>query len=1328
MLKIKQVRTSFNRKSNFVFSAFVIIGISLIFSNALTGQDFYCKNNLGFIKFSADIVDCGDCAYELIGPGIPTGNGLSFGPDGKLYGLLYADIYEIDPVTGSYGSPIFSGPSNFQNTTGFVSVGGGIFYSASNNFTPSDIIWEWDTNAGTVTSIGGTGHIPKGEMAIAWGTIYYSVDSDAFNMNGILALDVANPANSQIVVDYPMSMIFCNLTASPICNTLLAFDCYTSNIVLINLIDGSLTTICENIPGFYGRISSMWEFAPPAPCLIELDLDCNDSSGATDADFNSPEFDCLSPGVPIADTDIKMLYDAIISTMTIQVIGNVPDAPFEIVDMIGSVPNINVMGDGTDMIILSNAGGAKSTDFKAALQQILYRNTAEYPTAGPRTVEVQFTTESGMSSNIATAFIEVNELPLIPLDLGPDQEICQGESATFDAGVPNATYQWSSGQTSQSITVSSEGEYIVTVSNNIECPNKDTVLLDVLPIIHVSLTGDDQTCDNEAVNLTITSDAPFPIDVEITPDPGSPFTIYNITGSYSIIDVIAGNTDYVISNVITSQPACVELTDAFQIVEVLPTYNHSVEVNLCEGDSIWLGFYWETEAGIYENTLNTIDFCDSVVTTTINILPAVNIALQSTTCDSAAAGVFYQYLNNPTGCDTVIETTVTLLPSDTTYVSLTTCNSTNTGVVTDTFTNITGCDSLVITTTFFIPPLDTTMITQSTCDSMLLGTVQQLHIDQGGCDSIVIVTTVMSPADTTHLFSTSCELPEIGVFQYLLENQNGCDSLIISTVAPGIGDTTYTTNTSCDSSSLGVFEEHFISQLGCDSTVFTTITYSVSDSTFLNSTSCDPDEVGVFISQFINRFGCDSIVTQSIILATSHNIILSSSSCNAADTGVFVQNLVNEFGCDSIVTETITLIPGDETFISSTTCMSSEAGVFVSNLLNQNGCDSIVTLTVALVPADTTTLAQKTCDPNQTGSIEVTHTSLEGCDSLVITATELYPLPDVQIQITSDFNGYAISCEGEGDGSVVANVFGEEPFSYVWSTGSFDQSITGLAAGAYAVTVTDGNGCMANREIVLFDPPPFTISLIVSHPDCFDDKNGSITITQSGGIEPIRYSTDGINFQESSVFNELSEGSYQITAYDANDCEVKEIILINAPLQVDIELGDDMIITPGDSATIHAIVNVPFDSLASVVWTGLNNPPCENCLTQIVAPIITTTYSVKVATHDGCTDQDQLTLFVERENDVYVPNIFSPNGDGVNDELVVYGGEGVEEIASFIVFDRWGNVVFSAEHFQVNDVTSAWDGGFKGQRLNPGVFAYKMIVKFKDGTSDVVYGDVTLLR
>src|SRR5687767_11956311 len=88
-------------KSYSFTSAFFTIAFILIFSNVLTAQDFYCKSSGTFIKLSADIVDCGDCTYQVIGPGPIAGSGMSFGPNGILYGRLYADIYEIDPVTGA---------------------------------------------------------------------------------------------------------------------------------------------------------------------------------------------------------------------------------------------------------------------------------------------------------------------------------------------------------------------------------------------------------------------------------------------------------------------------------------------------------------------------------------------------------------------------------------------------------------------------------------------------------------------------------------------------------------------------------------------------------------------------------------------------------------------------------------------------------------------------------------------------------------------------------------------------------------------------------------------------------------------------------------------------------------------------------------------------------------------------------------------------------------------------------------------------------------------------------------------------------------------------
>jgi gliding motility-associated-like protein len=254
------------------------------------------------------------------------------------------------------------------------------------------------------------------------------------------------------------------------------------------------------------------------------------------------------------------------------------------------------------------------------------------------------------------------------------------------------------------------------------------------------------------------------------------------------------------------------------------------------------------------------------------------------------------------------------------------------------------------------------------------------------------------------------------------------------------------------------------------------------------------------------------------------------------------------------------------------------------------------------------------------------------------------------------------------------------------------------------------------------------IGFEVSAPDCFDQQLGSITVKPNGGVAPYTYSMDGVVFQTSPDFSGLSEGIYQITSLDANDCSATEIISIDVPLMVQVELGDNQVISLGDSSLLQAIVNLPFDSLSSVMWTGIDSIDCPNCLTQLVAPIITTAYSVSVTSIDGCADRDSITISVKTDQHVFIPNVFSPNGDGINDVLSISVGQGVQEISVFEIFDRWGNMVFGAEHILPNAPVVSWDGRMKGETMNPGVFTYKAIILYTSGEKEVRYGDVTLLR
>jgi gliding motility-associated-like protein len=1076
------------------------------------------------------------------------------------------------------------------------------------------------------------------------------------------------------------------------------------------------------------KITSMLEFSTSPPCNIQLDLDCNDSSGATGADFNSPAYNCLSNGVPIADEDITMEYDAIISTMTVTVSGNVPDAPFEILISTGAIAGIDVDGSGTAMITLTNAGGARSTDFKEALRLIRYADTALPPTPGPRTVEVQFITESGAESNVAIAYIDVTELPILELDLGPDVNECEGQTSTLDAGNPGASYTWSTGSHAQTITVDESGLYSVTVSDGINCPNSDTVEIDYIPLIDVALTGDPEICDNETANLSIQTNTPFAIDIDIGVTPGSPFYFNDVTGNLDFIDLITQTTTYEITNVIPEQAACIILTDSIQVIEVSAAYIMDVEISICDGDSVWLGFYWETEAGVYENTLTTINGCDSVVTTHLHVLPAIHLSEQATTCDSAAAGVFITYLDNPNGCDTVVTSTVMLLSADTTFLHQSSCKIADVGVSQIILTRDDGCDSLIITTTSYIPPVDSTFLFQSTCDSAQVGVSQFILTAQDGCDSLIITTISIPPLDTTYVQGISCDSTVIGVTQMLFNNTQGCDSLVITSIVSGLPDTTYLFSTSCDSASLGVFLTDFITAQQCDSTVISTVTYSAQDSTFLFETTCDPAEAGIYIETLINTFGCDSIVTKDVTLLPSDAIQISSTTCIPDEAGIFIHSLINQHGCDSTVTETINLLPSDVTFFSGTTCIAAEAGTSVTTLVNQFGCDSIVTETITLIPGDTTVIQLFTCDPAETGVSQHASTGSDGCDSLVMEITTLFPLPVLDMDITSDFNGYPISCYGAHDGSIHAIVQGEDPFDYFWTTGDTTPAIVGLGTGDYGVSISDANGCEIAGTVFLAEPEEFSIGFEISQPDCFSNQTGTITVSQTGGVIPVLYSIDGIHFQSSPIFADLTSGSYTVTAIDANDCETKEIIMINVFSDISVELGDDQVIMPGDTATISALVNVPFDSLASVTWNGLTSPPCPTCLTQHVSPVITSAYSIVVSDAYGCTDEDSMNVYVQHEADLYIPNVFSPNGDGINDWLLISAGGDIVQIESLTIFDRWGNMVYLNEKFQPNDASAAWDGKRKEVTMNPGVYAYKMIIAFADGRTEIRHGDVTLIR
>ena len=185
-------------------------------------------------------------------------------------------------------------------------------------------------------------------------------------------------------------------------------------------------------------------------------------------------------------------------------------------------------------------------------------------------------------------------------------------------------------------------------------------------------------------------------------------------------------------------------------------------------------------------------------------------------------------------------------------------------------------------------------------------------------------------------------------------------------------------------------------------------------------------------------------------------------------------------------------------------------------------------------------------------------------------------------------------------------------------------------------------------------------------------------------------------------------------------------INVAAPLQPWLDLGDDDEIILGDSVELSGIItNIDVDNF---VWNTTEFMSCDTCLNTYTTPMETVSYTLEVSDSLGCTVSDDITISVMKPRNVYIPNSFSPNSDGVNDFFFINAGQEVLRIKTMRIFDRWGENIFRLDDFQPNNPALGWDGSFNSESLNPGVFIYLAEIEFIDGHVELYQGDITILR
>ena len=351
------------------------------------------------------------------------------------------------------------------------------------------------------------------------------------------------------------------------------------------------------------------------------------------------------------------------------------------------------------------------------------------------------------------------------------------------------------------------------------------------------------------------------------------------------------------------------------------------------------------------------------------------------------------------------------------------------------------------------------------------------------------------------------------------------------------------------------------------------------------------------------------------------------------------------------------------------------------------------------------------------------------CDGTVCTpcaGIEFCPAWVAVTEIVSSFAGGGVSCTGGRDASAAVTSFDSPftPYRYVWSTGDTTSRIDDLAAGVYAVTVTDAAGCPAIDSITVTEPDSLTLNLQLSPVSCFGADDGSIEVRGvTGGTAPFIYQYGEGRSTRPGPLTMIGPGTYRLSVTDANGCQSPTEVTIEEPDELYIDLGADTLIRLGDSLLITPTTNAGV--VDSFMWRGVD---CKGCPVVTIQPFRTGRVSVTIADEFGCLAEDERSVQVDERPLVYVPNAFSPNGDKVNDVIFPFADESVTQVTLFQVYDRWGECLWVAENFAPNDPTFGWDGTLAGQPLNPGVFVYSIEVLKIDGAQASFGGDFVLMR
>lgn len=713
------------------------------------------------------------------------------------------------------------------------------------------------------------------------------------------------------------------------------------------------------------------------------------------------------------------------------------------------------------------------------------------------TTTYTLTVNDGFNSASASFTIQVYE---VDVDLGTDQTICGSDSIILDAGVFD-TYLWSTGATTQSITVTDNGYYWVSVQMlNFGCSDADTVLISISPGLDSEIASY-SVCDPQAI-------------ITHHPARGSGYTYEWSNGtSADTLLLTNGGTYY---STVTDQFGC-STNDT--VIFIVDTINVDLGPNqtVCNGQSVILDagqgqyyYYWSTsetnqminviQSGVYSVTVTNASQCSDSDTIEIDFISALTVDLgdtihlcpgDSTVIDAGTQYAYYMWSTQDTSHAITVD---------------------DGGIYYLTVTDQSGCTGTGQVVVDMASVVDVDIPNQNICNDPITVSTNEGY------------SWLWSTAETTN----SISLTDEGEYSLTVTFGNGCidlDTFDVFSIALPIDLGSDTSICEGDSIILSVPNN------------YTLFTWSTQDT----SNSITIDDGGIYYLTIYNPdFNCPSVDSIQITMNSLPEIVWNGQ--------------LNICGDDTIL-----LTPGIFTsylWNNQSTNSSIEVynpGTYSVTVTNQNGCEASSSLTVNQFANPSVDLGNDTsvCEG---GSLIITAGQF---DSYLWNTQETSSYIEVSQAgnfsvIVTDQNGCSASDEINISLLPISVDLGTDTFlcpgtlitldpgvysSYMWSTQSTDQSITISSSGTYSVTVMANNGCYASDDISVLPVQEPLINLGPDQSIC----EGNMTTLFGGYFSSYNWS----NGSTDQTITITSQGTYSITVSDNFGCLASDTVTVN---------------------------------------------------------------------------------------------------------------------------------------------------------------------------------------